>query len=87
MARRGLRPIEDTTRAAASITANRLGERLPVPPVNDEIGRHFRVLNDMFDRLQRSFEQATRFSADASHESDWTEFSFNLPAIVMDKRN
>lgn len=68
MARRALRPIEDMTRAAASITANRLGERLPVPPASDEIGRHIRVLNDMFDRLQRSFEQATRFSADASHE-------------------
>jgi len=26
------------------------------------------VLNGMFDRLQRSFEQATRFTADASHE-------------------
>lgn len=68
IARRALRPIGDMTRAAASITANRLGERLPVPSANDEIGRHIRVLNDMFDRLQRSFEQATRFSADASHE-------------------
>ena len=68
MARRALQPIADMTRAAASITAHRLGERLPEPPANDEIGRHIRVLNDMFDRLQRSFEQATRFSADASHE-------------------
>jgi signal transduction histidine kinase len=26
------------------------------------------VLNDTFDRLERSFAQATRFSSDASHE-------------------
>jgi signal transduction histidine kinase len=68
MARRALQPIEDMTRAASSITASRLGERLPEPPADDEIGRHVRVLNEMFDRLQRSFEQSTRFSADASHE-------------------
>ena len=68
LARRALRPITDITRAAASITANRLGERLPAPTTEDEIGAHVRVLNGMFDRLQRSFEQATRFTADAAHE-------------------
>jgi signal transduction histidine kinase len=68
LARRALRPITRITQAAASITADRLGERLPAPETEDEIGRHIRVLNGMFDRLQRSFEQATRFTADASHE-------------------
>jgi len=68
LARRALRPITDITRAAASITADRLGERLPAPTTEDEIGAHVRVLNGMFDRLQRSFEQATRFTADAAHE-------------------
>lgn len=68
IAGRALRPIADITTAAAAITAERLGARLPVPPADDEIGRHTRVLNAMFDRLQRSFEQATRFTADASHE-------------------
>ena len=68
LARRALRPITRITQAAALITADRLGERLPVPETEDEIGRHIRVLNGMFDRLQRSFEQATRFTADASHE-------------------
>jgi signal transduction histidine kinase len=34
----------------------------------DEIGRLVLVLNDTFDRLERSFAQATRFSSDASHE-------------------
>ena len=68
IARRALVPITDITRAAASITADRLGERLPAPATDDEIGRHIHVLNGMFDRLQRSFEQATRFTADAAHE-------------------
>jgi heavy metal sensor kinase len=68
IARRSLRPIADITAAAASISADRLGERLPLPANDDEIGEHVRVLNGMFDRLQRGFEQARRFSADAAHE-------------------
>jgi signal transduction histidine kinase len=68
IARRALEPIANITRAAASITADRLGERLPAALTRDEIGRHTEVLNGMFDRLQRSFEQATRFTADAAHE-------------------
>lgn len=68
IARRALRPITDITRAAASITADRLAERLPMPDATDEIGQHIQVLNGMFDRLQRSFEQANRFTADAAHE-------------------
>ena len=68
IASRALRPVAEVTRAAASITADRLGERLPVPATLDEIGRHVVVLNGMFDRLQRSFEQANRFTADAAHE-------------------
>lgn len=68
MARRALQPFVEITSAAAAITADRLDARLPEPPSRDEIGRHVRVLNEMFDRLQRSFEQARRFAADASHE-------------------
>ena len=68
IARRALRPIMHITRAARSITADRLGERLPVPDTTDEIGEHIQVLNGMFDRLQRSFGQANRFTADAAHE-------------------
>ena len=68
IARRALAPIAAITRAAALITADRLGERLPAPATDDEIGAHVHVLNGMFDRLQRSFEQATRFTADAAHE-------------------
>ncbi|HKB88910.1 MAG TPA: ATP-binding protein [Opitutaceae bacterium] len=68
IASRALRPISDITQVASQITANKLHERIPVEPTNDEISRHVQVLNGMFDRLQRSFEQTSRFAADASHE-------------------
>lgn len=66
--RRALRPIVAITDAAAAITAARLDSRLAEPAARDEVGQHVLVLNAMFDRLQRSFELATRFTADASHE-------------------
>lgn len=68
VAHRSLQPITALTEAAARIQAHRLEARLPQPPIDDEIGRHIRVLNEMFECLQRGFEQATRFTADASHE-------------------
>lgn len=68
IARRAMQPVAQITSAAQAITADRLEARLPVPSARDEIGLHVRALNEMFDRLQRSFEQATRFTADASHE-------------------
>ena len=68
IARRALSPIAAITRTAEAITATNLAARLAPPASDDEIGAHVRVLNEMFDRLQRSFEQATRFTADAAHE-------------------
>ena len=35
---------------------------------HDELGRLARVFNVTLDRLQSSFEQVRRFTADASHE-------------------
>ena len=66
--RKSLQPLQDVANAAEQIHAKALGQRLPQPSVNDEIGRLVRVLNEAFDRLERSFAQATRFSSDASHE-------------------
>jgi signal transduction histidine kinase len=45
-----------------------LAERLPMPEADDEIARLTVVLNDAFARLNASYEAATRFSADASHQ-------------------
>jgi heavy metal sensor kinase len=66
--RKALQPLQDVADAAEQIHAKALGKRLPQHSVNDEIGRLVRVLNDAFNRLERSFAQATRFSSDASHE-------------------
>jgi signal transduction histidine kinase len=68
IARRALGPVEAISEAAARITAKRLDQRLPLPPANDEIAELINVLNATFERLQRSFEQSVRFSADASHQ-------------------
>ncbi len=63
-----LTPIEQIRRAAEHITAERLDERIPSQGATDEIGRLIEVLNAAFERLEGSFEQAARFSADASHQ-------------------
>jgi heavy metal sensor kinase len=68
LARRALRPIDDLGAEAKRITAERLHERLSMPNPNDEIGRLAAVINDTFARLESSFEQLRRFTADASHE-------------------
>ncbi len=68
LASRALAPVEEIAAAAEGVTAERLNRRVPVPPVPDEIQRLATVLNAAFDRLERSYGQALRFSADASHE-------------------
>jgi signal transduction histidine kinase len=67
VASKAIAPVEDIRQAAKRITAQRLDQRLPVPPTNDEIAGLIEVLNATFERLQRSFDQSVRFSADASH--------------------
>jgi signal transduction histidine kinase len=67
VASKAIAPVEEIRQAAKRITAQRLDQRLPVPPTNDEIAGLIEVLNATFERLQRSFEQSARFSADASH--------------------
>jgi heavy metal sensor kinase len=68
MARRALAPIDQLGAEARRITAERLHERLSVPNQNDEIGRLAAVINDTLARLESSFDQLRRFTADASHE-------------------
>jgi heavy metal sensor kinase len=68
LAGRALTPIDDLASEARRITAERLHERLSVPNQHDEIGRLAAVINDTFARLESSFDQLRRFTADASHE-------------------
>lgn len=68
LARRALLPIDHLAADARRITAERLHERLSVRNEHDEIGRLAGVINDTFARLESSFDQLRRFTADASHE-------------------
>ena len=68
VAGRALRPLRRIARTAEQVTARGLDQRIPVSAEDPEITRLIEVLNGMMDRLEASFRQATRFSADASHE-------------------
>jgi heavy metal sensor kinase len=68
LARGALAPIERMTERARTITAERLGDRLPVDNPDDEMGRLASVFNETLARLETSFDQMRRFTADVSHE-------------------
>ncbi len=68
LAGRALAPVARMTEESRSITAEHLDVRLPVPAADDELRRLATTFNDLFARLERSFEQLRRFTADASHE-------------------
>ena len=68
LANRIVRPIEQLTDAAERISAKRLDQRLQLAPASAELHRLADVFNGMLERLQTSFEQQIRFTADASHE-------------------
>ena len=68
VAGRALRPLNDIAQTAEAVTAQGLNLRIPNSDESPEIKRVITLLNRMIDRLEISFKQATRFSADASHE-------------------
>jgi heavy metal sensor kinase len=63
-----LRPVEAMRRRATAISAGAPGQRLPVPPARDEIGRLGETLNEMLARLEAAFARERTFVSDASHE-------------------
>ena len=68
LSRVALRPVRLMQETAHRIRSDNLSERIPVSAVQDEISNLARLLNEMFDRLESSFNQIRRFSAEASHE-------------------
>jgi heavy metal sensor kinase len=68
VAGRALQPLASMARRAEQISAERLNERLTIENPDDERGHLGRVFNTTLARLERSFEQLRRFTADASHE-------------------
>lgn len=68
IAKRALRPVEEMAVRAEGITAKNLNDRLEVVNPEDELGQLALVFNHLLDRLEQSFEQLQRFTADAAHE-------------------
>ena len=64
----GLRAVEAMRRRAAEISADRAGERLPVPPSGDELERLGETLNEMLARLEAAIDRERGFVAEAGHE-------------------
>ncbi len=63
-----LRPVEAMRVKADEISSHARGERLPIGPGNDEVGRLGATLNAMLARLEAGFERERSFVADAGHE-------------------
>lgn len=76
LATRSLRPVDRMTQAAARITAQQLDSRLEVANPHDELGRLALTFNALLDRLERSFMELRKFTADAAHE-------FRTPLAVV----
>jgi heavy metal sensor kinase len=68
LAQRALRPVLDLTRTVERVTAKGLDQRVAGQDADAEFRQLIAMFNQMMDRLERSFQQATRFSADAAHE-------------------
>jgi two-component system, OmpR family, heavy metal sensor histidine kinase CusS len=68
IARRGLRPLADITRATERIGAQQLQERILPRSWPKELASLAAAFDRMLDRLQEAFERLSRFSADLAHE-------------------
>jgi heavy metal sensor kinase len=68
VAARALKPVDSMAQRAAQITAEQLNERLQIENPHDELGQLGAAFNTTLARLERSFDQLRRFTADASHE-------------------
>ena len=65
---RALRPVHSIRQTVTRITAQSLDQPLAAPVASAEITQLVSALNITFKSLSSSFEQAARFSADASHQ-------------------
>lgn len=68
LANRAMRPVAIIADTAEGISAKGLNRRIPKVGNDIELERLVTVSNDMLDRLEKSYHQAVRFSADAAHE-------------------
>lgn len=75
-----MRRINNLTK---KITARDMSDRIPVPKLNDEVKNLTQTINDMLDRLEKSFAEVMQFSADAAHELRTPVFAVKGELEVM----
>lgn len=68
IAGRSFAPVASMAARARKITSQSLKDRLPNPNPHDELGQLAAVFNETLGRLENSFDELKRFTADASHE-------------------
>ena len=67
-AARALRPVHKLVTTTRKVTVEGLGQRIDATGEDKEFAELIEVYNRMLGRLERSFQQAHRFTADAAHE-------------------
>lgn len=67
-----LLPIKNITKLAKKISteieSERITERIPLPPADDEISELAKTFNEMLDRMQGDISEQKKFVSNASHE-------------------
>ena len=87
LVRRALAPVQRVTQAAREITLSHLERRLPEVDSGDEIASLTVALNQMIARLDESYQNNNRFTADASHDlrTPLTILRGELESLVVDR--
>jgi len=67
-ASRSIAPVKELIRAASGIKDSTIDTRLPLPRIKDEIYKLATTINELLDRIEKSFSQQKQFTSDASHE-------------------
>lgn len=67
-ARRGLKPLRQMGKVAASVNARSLTTRLPLAQLPEELAELGATVNAMLQRLDDAFQRLSAFSADIAHE-------------------
>ncbi|MDD4370809.1 MAG: HAMP domain-containing sensor histidine kinase [Anaerostipes sp.] len=69
MLQRALKPVDSICKSVDQIRdGNNLTNRLSIPEKKDEMYKLAMTFNDMFQRLEESFENEKQFTSDVSHE-------------------
>jgi len=67
-ASRSIAPVNALIKAASGIEDSNIDTRLPLPRIKDEIYMLATTVNELLDRIEKSFRQQKQFTSDASHE-------------------